>query len=129
MDWLANNELRDLLNLIIIVISIGLVFSLILLVWVIWRVKRINLPPDAGAVTALLATPLGVVVLLDLLDLTLDFLAAPLAWTLLSYLGLRPLRGVTMLWVLIPGTQVLPVMSVSWIFVRLMKGLPGPKNP
>lgn len=127
MDWLASNELRELLYLFLIVISIGLVLSLILLVWVIWKVKRINLPADAGPISALLATPLGVVVLLDLLDLTLDFLAAPLAWTLLTYLGLRPLRGVTLLWVLIPGTQVLPIMSVSWVFVRMMRSLPRPR--
>jgi hypothetical protein len=124
LDWLADNELRDLLNIILIIISLGVLFSLILLVWVIWRVKRINLPADADPVTALLATPFVVVVLLDLLDLTLDFLAAPLAWILLSHLGLRPLRGVTLVWVLIPGTQVLPIMSLSWFFVRLMRGLP-----
>ncbi len=127
MDWLASNELRELLYLFLIVISIGLVLSLILLVWVIWKVKRINLPADADPISALLVTPLGVVVLLDLLDLTLDFLAAPLAWTLLTYLGLRPLRGVTLLWVLIPGTQVLPIMSVSWVFVRMMRSLPRPR--
>jgi hypothetical protein len=127
LDWITSSELRDLLYIFLVVISLGLVFSLILLVWVIWRVKRINLPADASPVTALLATPLGVVILLDLLDLTLDFLAAPLAWTLLSYLGLRPLRGVTLLWVLIPGTQVLPIMSMSWIFVRLLRELPRSK--
>ena len=121
MDWLANNEFRDLLYLFLIIISLGLVLSLILLVWVIWRVKRINLPADADPITALRATPLGVAVLLDLLDLSLDFLAAPLAWTLLSYLGLRPLRGVTVLWVLIPGTQVLPIMTLSWFVVRLTR--------
>jgi hypothetical protein len=127
LDWITSSELRDLLYIFLVVISLGLVFSLILLVWVIWRVKRINLPADASPVTALLATPLGVVILLDLLDLTLDFLAAPLAWTLLSYLGLRPLRGVTLLWVLIPGTQVLPIMSMSWVFVRLLRELPRSK--
>jgi hypothetical protein len=126
LDWLASSELRDLFYVIFIVISVGLVLSLILLVWAIWRVKRINLPPDSDPITALLATPLGIVILLDLLDLTLDFLAAPLAWSLLSYLGLRPLRGITVLWVLIPGTQVLPIMSLSWIFVRLMRRLPSP---
>jgi hypothetical protein len=127
LDWLANNDLRDLLYIFLIVIGVGLVLSLVLLVWIIWRVKRINLPPDASPISALLVTPLGVVVLLDLLDLTLDFLAAPLAWTLLSYLGLHPLRGVTMLWVLIPGTQVLPIMSISWIIVRLVRRLPNPR--
>lgn len=126
MEWLSISEFRDLLNLLLLIFGVGLVLSLILLMWVIWRVKRINLPADADPITALRATPLGVAILLDLLDLTLDFLAAPLAWTLLSYLGLRPLRGVTMLWLLIPMTQALPIMTVSWIFVRLTKRLQSP---
>ena len=126
MEWLSSNEFRELLFIFVLVFSVGLVLSLILLVWILWRVKRINLPVDADPITALRATPLGVAILLDLLDLTLDFLAAPLAWTLLSYLGLRPLRGVTLLWVLIPGTQVLPIMTFSWIFVRITKRLQSP---
>ena len=39
-------------------------------------VRRIDLPTDADWITALRATPSIVVVLLDLLDLSLDFLAA-----------------------------------------------------
>lgn len=69
--------------------------------------------------TALQATPLAVVVLLDLLDLSLDFLSAPFAWVVLGYLGLKPLRGVTMVESLIPGTQVLPTMTAAWLFVRI----------
>jgi hypothetical protein len=34
-----------------------------------------------------------VVVLLDLLDFSLDFLSAPFAWVLLGYLGLEKLRA------------------------------------
>ena len=121
MTWLSEIELRQALLLFLLVMATGLLFSLVLLVWVIWKVKRINLPLDAGPVAALQATPFGVVVLLDLLDLSLDFLAAPLAWTLLSYLGLLPLRAVTVLWTLIPGTQALPIMTLAWLVVRLGK--------
>ena len=124
MAGLSEFDLRQALYLFLLVISVGLVLSLVLSIWVIWRVKRINLPADAGPVAALRATPFGVVVLLDLLDLTLDFLAAPLAWTLLSYLGLLPLRGVTVLWALIPGTQALPIMTLAWLFVRLSRARP-----
>ena len=121
MNWLSEIDLRQALILFAIMISIGLVLSLVLLAWVLWRVKRINLPFDAGPIAALRATPLGVVVLLDLLDLSLDFLSAPLAWTLLSRLGLLPLRGVTVLWALIPGTQALPIMTLAWLVVRLSR--------
>jgi hypothetical protein len=121
MNWLSEIDLRQALILFAIMIGIGLVLSLVLLAWVIWRVKRIHLPFDAGPIEALRATPLGVVVLLDLLDLSLDFLSAPLAWTLLSRLGLLPLRGVTVLWALIPGTQALPIMTLAWLVVRLSR--------
>ena len=121
MTWLSETELQAALHLFMLVVGIGLLLSIVLLVWVMRKVKRINLPVDAGPVAALQATPFGVVVLLDLLDLTLDFLAAPLAWTLLSRLGLLPLRAVTVLWTLIPGTQVLPIMTMAWLVVRLGK--------
>jgi hypothetical protein len=121
-DW------RQLLYIFLLLAGIGLALSLALSIWVIWKVKRINLPADAGPVVALRATPFGVVVLLDLLDFTLDFLAAPLAWTLLSYLGLLPLRGVTVLWALIPGTQALPIMTLAWLVVRLSRARPDPAH-
>lgn len=100
-------------------ISLGL--SALLLGWVIWRVRRIQLPPDADFVVALRATPLAVVILLDLLDFGLDFMSAPFSWTLLTYLGLTPLRGITVVESLIPGTQVLPLMTLGWFAVRLFK--------
>ena len=128
MNWISDIEPRQALTLFLVVVGIGLVLSLTLFTWVIWRVKRINFPADAGPVAALRATPFGVVALLDLLDLSLDFLAAPLAWTLLSYLGLLPLRGVTVLWALIPGTQALPIMTLAWLVVRLGRSRPNPAH-
>ena len=65
------------------------------------------------------SSPPIVVILLDLLDMSLDFLSAPIAWTLLGHLGLSPLRGVTVVESLIPGTQLLPTMTASWIISRL----------
>ncbi len=112
IDW------RPLLYTILTFSAIGLGLTLLLLGWVIWRVRRIQLPQEAGFFTALRATPLIVVILLDLLDMSLDFLSAPIAWTLLSYLGLAPLRGVTVVESLIPGTQLLPTMSIFWIIAR-----------
>ncbi len=62
---------------------------------------------------------------LDLLDFTLDILSAPVAWMLLTRLGLGPLRGVTVVEGLIPGTQIIPTMTLAWIASRLFK----PSNP
>lgn len=114
-------ELADVLRIAGILILISAVLSIIMMVWVIKRIRKINLPPDADAITALQLTPLSVVILLDLLDFTFDFLSAPISWAILGYLGLRPLRGVTVVESLIPFTQAIPTMTLGWILVRLMK--------
>jgi hypothetical protein len=119
MDWEFPVELINLIYIGLALIGVGLLLSFILVGWVIWRVKKINLPPGAGFVTAIRATPFVVVLLLDLLDFSLDIFAAPFAWTLVSYLGLAPLRGVTVIESLIPGTQVIPTMTMAWLLVRL----------
>jgi hypothetical protein len=108
-----------ILYILLGMLVIGLLLSLLLLGYIVWRIKRIQLPPDADFLVALRATPLAVVILLDLLDFSLDFLSAPLAWTILGYLGLQPLRGVTVVESLIPGTQFLPTMTVAWVIARL----------
>ena len=104
-----------------------LCIALLLMGLVLWQVRRIDIPPDADFMTALLATPLMVVVVLDLLDFALDFLSAPVSWVLLTRLGLGPLRGVTVVEGLIPGTQLIPTMTLAWIFARLTRHrrLPG----
>ncbi len=116
---MAEFDWRPLLYTLLAFSAIGLGLTLLVLGWVIWRVRRIQLPEEAGFFTALRATPLIVVILLDLLDMSLDFLSAPIAWTLLSYLGLSPLIGVTVVESLIPGTQLLPTMSILWIISRI----------
>ncbi len=121
MDISFPIKLIDILNLMLILIGSGLLFALILLGWVIWRIKRIKLPPGADFFAALRATPLSVTILLDLLDFSLDIFAAPFAWTLLTYLGLKPLRNVTVIESLIPGTQFIPTMTVCWVIARQLR--------
>ena len=111
-DW------RPWLYVLLGLMGAGLALSVILIIWVIWRVRRIDLPAGADALTALQKTPFIVVLTLDLLDLGLDFLSAPFAWALLGRLGLSPLRGVTILEGLIPGTQLIPTMTLAWLFAR-----------
>lgn len=113
--------LREFVQLLLLVAGVSLLISLMLLAWVLWRVRRVRLPPNADFVTALRNTPFVVVLLLDALDLSLDFLAVPIAWALLSRLGLAPLRGVTIIEELIPGTQLLPTMTIAWVLVRLRR--------
>lgn len=120
MDWTITTENTQLLYIVLLLIGGVLVLALLLLVWIFRWVRRINLPPDAGLWTALRATPFIVVVTLDLLDLGLDFLSAPISWVLLSRLGLKPLRGVTVIEGLLPGTQLLPTMTAAWLIAHLM---------
>jgi hypothetical protein len=61
-----------------------------------------------------------VVVFLDVLDLALDFLSAPIAWIVLDRLGLKGLRGFATVESFIPLTQAIPTMTLCWIGVRLM---------
>lgn len=102
--------------------GISLLLALLLLI-VVWRnVKRLNIPPDATFGETLQLTPISVVLMIDLLDFGLDFLAAPIAWIILDRLGLKALRGVSVVEAFIPLTQAIPTMTLAWIWVRLFPG-------
>jgi hypothetical protein len=104
------------------VMSVALVLALILLVIIFIQVRRIHVPPDADFAETLLYTPFLVVLFLDVLDVALDFLSAPIAWLVLDRLGLKALRGVATVESLIPFTQAIPTMTAAWIAVRLFGG-------
>lgn len=102
--------------------GVALALSLLLL-FIVWRqVKRIHIPPDATFGETLLLTPFLVVLMIDLLDFALDFLAAPISWIILDRLGLKALRGVSLVESIIPFTQAIPTMTIAWIWVRLFPG-------
>ena len=119
MEQLGNINLEQLAIIILAAMGLALVLAVLVLFWVIWRVRHIEIPPDADFMTALRYTPFSVVLLLDLLDFGLDFLSAPFSWAILSWLGLKPLRGVAVIEGLIPGTNLLPTMTVAWVIARL----------
>ena len=101
-------------------ISLGLALLLLALVW--RKVKRLHIPPNATFGETLLLTPLVVVLMIDLLDFGLDFLAAPISWVILDRLGLKALRGVSVVEAIIPLTQAIPTMTIAWVWVRLFPG-------
>jgi hypothetical protein len=103
----------------------ALLLALVVGAYVFTRVKRINLPPGADTMTALRMTPLSVVILLDLLDLGLDIFSAPFAWMILTKLGLGPLRGVTVVEGLLPGTGAIPTMTAAWFLARFFRPQEG----
>lgn len=119
----------SILAVIGLLIGIGLVLVVLFAVWVFWRVKKIYLPAGANFFTALRATPISVVILLDLLDFSLDIFSAPISWVILGKLGLAPLRTVTMIEALIPGTEILPTMTLAWIIARIWPNLRIPTSP
>lgn len=121
MDF-SNLSGQDVLMILGIMIAVGLILSMLLAAWIFTTIRHINLPPNADLFTALRATPFPVVLLLDLLDLSLDFLSAPFAWVILDRLGLKPLRAISVVESMIPGTQFLPTMTAVWILARVYKG-------
>ena len=121
MTPIQTTDFSQVFTILLVIMGISTVLGLLLMGWVIWRIKRIDLPPNADFQTALRKTPFVVVLVLDLLDLGLDFFSAPISWVLLGKLGLTPLRKVTMVESVIPGTQALPTMTLAWILIRLRR--------
>jgi hypothetical protein len=119
-----NIDFRSLFITLGVVAGISLLLAAVFFGWVFWRIRHIQLPPNADFFEALRLTPLSVVILLDLLDMSLDFFSAPISWVILNRLGLLPLRAVTMVQSFIPGTQILPTMTVAWILSRVMRHPP-----
>ncbi len=113
-------DLSGLLYFLLLLVGAGVVVILALLLYVLWRVRRINLPTNADFVVALRATPLSVVLLLDALDWSLDVFSAPITWVILGRLGLAPLRGVAVIKDLIPFTNFVPAMTIAWLGVRVL---------
>ena len=114
----SEGNLQILLYYFLGLIGSGILLSIILVVLVVWRIKKIDIPADADFFEALRYTPLIIVITLDVLDFAFDFLSAPIGWGLLTFLGLDPLRGVAAIEAIIPGTQLIPLMTLAWIFVR-----------
>ncbi len=117
-----NNEtVNTLLTYMGVAMAVSLLLGLLLLGWVAWQVKRIDVPEGADFSETLRHTPFTVVLMIDLLDFALDFLGAPIAWIILDRLGLKALRGVATVESLLPFTQFLPTMSIAWIGARIIK--------
>jgi hypothetical protein len=117
---MMSEELKLVINIAAVIMVLSLAAAMLLLVIAVRQVKKIRVPPNAGFVATLQGTPLVVVLGLDLLDLALDVFAAPLAWIILEYLGLKGLQTVTVIESLFPGTQLIPTLTLCWVTARLM---------
>ncbi len=100
------------------IMALAVILALTLLALTYRSLKRIQIPQDADFFTTLHHVPFTLVVILDLLDLGLDFLSAPVGWLILSSFGLERLRTVTVVESLMPGTQFIPTLTGAWILAK-----------
>jgi hypothetical protein len=110
--------MAEFLRVVAIIAGVAAVLGLIGVALIYRRLKRLNIPEQATFRETLQRVPFSVVLVLDLLDLGFDFLAAPLVWVLLGRFNLGALRRVSVVEALIPGTQFIPTLTASWLAVR-----------
>ncbi len=126
MEFLSSIDWRFVGNALLIAMGASVVLAILLIILTYRRLKRIEVPSNAEFFTTLRHVPISWVLILDLLDFGLDFLGAPIGWLILSQLGLESLRGVTLVEGLLPGTQIVPTLTVAWLLAKA--GVQMPKD-
>jgi hypothetical protein len=104
-----------------IILALALIGAITLLIIAARQIASVDVPEDADFFETLQAVPITVPLALDLLDLAFDFFAAPIAWIILELLGLQSLQLITVVEGLIPGTQLIPTLTIAWLIARGMK--------
>ena len=105
------------IQFVVVVISAGLLGAVLLFLFSYYRLQSLKIE-GRDFLGTLRQVPITIPLALDLLDLALDFLGAPFGWLILSRLRLRGLRNIAVLEELIPGTQLIPLLTLSWLGVR-----------
>ena len=121
MEIVQDIPLREALLVFGICAASALIGVIALLVSAANQIANIEIPEDADFFETLQYLPITVPLALDLLDLVFDFFAAPIAWVILELLGLQALQMITVFEGLIPGTQLIPTMTIAWVLARVMK--------
>lgn len=121
MEPLQNVQLTDALLVLGGCMAISLVGAIGLLVIAARQIASIEIPEGADFFETLQVVPITVPLALDLLDMAFDVFSAPISWIILELLGLRALQMITLFEGLIPGTQVIPTMTIAWFIARVMK--------
>lgn len=111
--------LGDLFFWLLVAMAVALTLAVVGLALLWRRIKRLNVPRDAGFFETMRYVPFALVVVLDLLDFGLDIFAAPVSWIVLDRLGLRGLRNKAAIEALIPFTQPIPTFTLGWLGTRL----------
>jgi hypothetical protein len=111
-------SLRSIGIIIFAVMATSGVLCLLIFTLAYRSIRQLDIPPHADLTDTLLIVPLYLVIAIDLLDLALDVLAAPVAWVLLNHLGLRSLRNISTVEAIIPLTGAIPTLTIAWFLVR-----------
>lgn len=121
-------ELETIVKIFGGIILGALLLAAVVLAVALRKLRRIRLPPDADFFTAVRAVPFSLVVGLDLLDLGLDTLSAPVIWFILNRTGLQALRNAASFEALIPFTGPIPTLTLAWLAARYLN-LGKPHDP
>ncbi|HEY2291990.1 MAG TPA: hypothetical protein VGM86_14920 [Thermoanaerobaculia bacterium] len=124
VDWGA------LLKLLAAVAVVALILAGLVLALAFRTLRRVRhrVPPHSDFFTTVRAVPLSLVVGLDLLDLALDVLSAPIIWMILSRYNLQALRNVATIEALIPISGPIPTLTLAWLAARIFN-LGEPHDP
>ncbi|MBN1313360.1 MAG: hypothetical protein JXB30_18280 [Anaerolineae bacterium] len=114
-------RLGDVALVLVACMAAALVGAVALLIIAARQVAQIEVPEDADFFETLQVVPITVPLAIDLLDMAFDFLSAPITWIILEMLGLRALQMVTVFEGLVPGTQLIPTLTVAWVVAKWMK--------
>ena len=114
---------RSLLIFFAIAAALGIIGMLLL----DRRLRQLNIPEGSSFRETLQRVPFSLVLVLDLLDFGLDIFAAPILWLWLGRYNLRSLRQVSLVEAVIPGTQIIPMLTASWLAIRLFD--PAAREP
>ncbi len=114
-DWV-----QQFLTTIVAILFVAALLGLVGLLLLHRRLRRLRIPPNADFATTLRAVPVSLVVVLDLLDFGLDVFATPIVWLVLSRYKLQALRNVAAVEALVPFTQPIPTLTISWFAVRAL---------
>jgi len=122
------DALRNLLVILVALMGASVFVGAIGLFALARGIRRLGIPRDADFFTTMRYVPLGLVVLLDLLDFGLDIFSAPIIWIALDRMGLPNLRNKATVEALIPVTNVVPTFTLCWFAARLLN-LGAPAQP
>ncbi|MBC8075375.1 MAG: hypothetical protein H7Y32_04810 [Chloroflexales bacterium] len=100
--------------------AVCLVVALLGLALIARQIRQLRVPRDADFFTTMRHVPLALVILLDLLDFSLDIFSAPIIWLALDRMGLPNLRNKAVVEALVPFTNVIPTFTVGWVAARAL---------